>query len=443
MRVGSRVSPSDQSNLVRSIRLLLTLATARATLFLAFMLLLRKMGATKFGTFFVGYNTMAFVPLIFDLGIGQTFVRHISFYRRSRPDFAAYLQRLFFVMKTASVGLLILFALPSLPLITSFLKMQQQKSLLLAALLGSGAVILSDYVNCVFQSQCLFRRYELYVFLRNAIFLAAVIVLVVLKQSLLTPLALITILLATHFLLAASAYPYLSRRWQGREGAFSEFRSNLFRYSRWLTVAAVSFALYRRMDVYFLSHFRSAHEVGIYSIALVLVEPLAMISPALVTVFLPDISTAPTVARLRGHIRLIVIISGLVIVGVCAYVGAIRFTAPYLTSDYREAFPVAMILLIGTMFLIAYNMLSLVFLASDRPDLFGQIALGMATFSLLANWFVVPDYGMLGAACVYGISQALGIVVGSILIRRLFREKGFLSLHSQSELDLASESALS
>jgi O-antigen/teichoic acid export membrane protein len=440
-RLRAKISPADQSNLVRSTRLLLALATARATLFLAFMLLLRKMGATNFGTFFVGYNTMAFVPLIFDLGIGQTFVRHISFYRSSRPDFAAYLQWLFFVLKISSVAVLILCALPALPFVARFLNMQQQEWLLLASILGSGAVVLSDYVNSVFQSQCLFRRYELYLFLRNTVFLAAAIIVVVLKQSLLTPVVLITVLLTIHLGLAASGYRYVAGRWQGRAGEFSEFRSNLFRYSRWLTTAAVSFALYRRMDIYFLSHFRSAHEVGIYSIALVLVEPLAMISPALVTVFLPDISTAPTATKMRGHTRLLVTIGGLVLIGVCAYLAAIRLVLPYLPADYHEAFPVVAVLLLGTAFLIEYNMLSLVFLASDRPDLFGQIALTMAAFSLIANWFAVPAYGMLGAAGVYGICQALGIVVASFSVRRLLRERG-LFVASEADLDLASESVL-
>jgi O-antigen/teichoic acid export membrane protein len=436
--IRNRVSAADQSNLERSTRLLLTIAVARVTLFLAFMLLLRKMGATKFGTFFVGYNTMAFVPLIFDMGIGQTFVRHISFYRNSRPAFAAYLQRLFFVLKIASVGMLIVVALPMLPFLARFLNMREPK-LLLAAILGSGAVVLSDYVNCVFQSERLFKRYELYLFLRNTIFLAAVALVAMMRQSLLTPVALIVVLLAISLGLAASAYPYVSNRWQGRVGAFSEFRSKLFRYSKWLTVAAVSFALYRRMDVYFLSHFRSAREVGSYSVALVLVEPVAMISPALVTVFLPDISSAPTAEKIRAHARLVRMISAMVLVGVAAYIGATRLVLPYLGADYREAFPVMAVLLIGTVFLIAYNMLSLVFLAFDRPEMFGQIALVMAAFSLTANWFAVPAYGVFGAATVYGACQALGIVLASFSIRRLLRQQR-MSLNSPSDLDLASAS---
>ena len=437
----ARLSPEDGPNLVRSVRLLLTIGAARVTLFLAFLLLLRRMGPAQFGIFFVGYNTLAFVPLIVDLGIGQTFVRHISFYRNTRPAFSAYLHWLFFVLKLASVGGLLLVALFALPVIAKFLNMQNQQWLLMAAIMGSGAVVLSDYANCVFQSQCLFKRYELYLFLRNTLFLTAVVLLVVLNRTLLTPTALILALVAINLTLAGSAYPYVSRRWQQRTGEFANFRSSLIRYSKWLTVAAICFALYRRMDVYLLSHFRTVHEVGIYSVAVVLVEPVAMISPALVTVFLPGISNEPTPHKLRSYARLVGMICSLVFIGICLYLGVLRLVFPLLVAEYREAFPVVAVLLVGTVFLIGYNMLSLIFLASDRPELFGQIAFVMAAFSLIANWFAVPAYGVLGAAGVYGACQALGILLAAFSIRRLLRE-GKPVLHLESEPFVPTESIL-
>jgi O-antigen/teichoic acid export membrane protein len=288
-----------------------------------------------------------------------------------------------------------------------------------------------EYVNAVFQSQCLFRRYELYLFLRNTLFLAAVIFLILLKRDLLNPTVLILLAVLINLGLALSAYPYVSSRWRGKIGEFSEFRSNLIRYSKWLTVAAICFALYRRMDVYFLSHFRTLHEVGIYSVAVVLVEPVAMVSPALVTVFLPRISAEPTPQKLRSYSRLVVVICALVLAGIGVYAGVLRLVFPLLGAEYREAFPVAAILLAGTVLLIGYNMLSLVFLASDRPELFGRIALAMAVFSLIANWFAVPAYGVFGAAGVYGMCQALGIFVAAIAIRKLLREGSLLSLRSE------------
>ena len=427
--IRGQVFPEHQSGLVKSARLLFALVIARVTLFLAFVLLLRNMGPAQFGSFFLGYNTLAFVPLIADMGIGQTFVRHISFYRTSRPQFAAYLQRLFFTLKTASVAIVLLVALPVVPLIAHFLNLQSQQFLLTVAIMGSGAVILSEYANAVFQSQCQFRRYELYLFLRNTLLLLAVVLVSTFRRTLLAPAPLILAIVLINLLLSASAYPYISSRWHGGIGKFSDFRSKLFRYSKWLTVSAICFALYRRMDVYFLSHFRSAHEVGIYSMAVVLVEPVAMISPALVTVFLPQISGQPTNAKLLWYMRLVAMVCALVLIGICVYIAILRVLFPFLGAEYREALPVVALLLCGTVLLIGYNMLSLVFLASDRPHVFGQIALAMAIFSLVANWFAVPAYGLLGTAGVYGLCQALGILLATLSIRRILRT-GTLVLRS-------------
>lgn len=420
--VRAKLSREDGSNLAHSFQLLLILAAARVTLFLVFMLLLRKMGTAQFGTFFLGYNTLAFVPLIADMGIGQTFVRHISFYRTSRPDFSAYLHWLFFLLKIASVAILIGVSIPALPLIVRFLNLHREPHLLMLAVMGSGAVILSEYVGAVFQSQCLFRRYELYLFLRNTLFLAAAIVMTWFLRAYLTPTFLILALVLVHLGLVVSAAPYLARLWHEKSGEFSEFRSSLFRYSGWLTVAAICFALYRRMDVYLLSHFRTVHEVGIYSVAVVLVEPVAMISPALVTVFLPRLSAEPTPDRLRRHTYLVASICGIVLFGSFLYLGVLRLIFPYLGSQYREALPLVGVLLMSTVLLIAYNVLSLAFLALDRPDVFGQIALVMAIGSLAANWFLIPPYGVLAAGTVYGLTQLFGVVLATFFVHRLLRE---------------------
>ena len=441
MHAAKWFSPENESNLLKSVRVLAAIGIARAVLFVSFILLLRNMGTVQFGAFFLGYNTLAFVPLIADLGIGQTFIRHISFYRTSRPAFAAYLHRLFFVLKLATVGILVLVSWPALPSISRFLNIRSQESLLFIAVIGSGATIMSDHANAVFQSQCLFRRYELYLLLRNSLFLAALAVLIAAKRDLLSPSALILVIVVINCALAASAYPFVSRQWRDRSGRFSEFQSSLIRYSKWLTVSAICFALYRRMDIYYLSHFRSSHEVGIYSVAIVIAEPVAMISPALVTVFLPGISATPTSDKLRGYTRLIGVVCFLLLGGIALYVTILRSVFPLLDAEYQQAFPVAALLLIGTVLLIGYNMLSLIFIASDRPDVFGQIALIMAAFSLTANGLAIPAYGMLGAASVYGSCQALGIFLALLHIRKMLRNRSTMA-GSDSGTLIASESVI-
>ena len=426
-RRGLDLISGEGGNLAHSARLLIVMAISRGALFVAFALLLRRMGSFEFGVFFLGYNTLAFVSQFADFGIGQTFVRHIAFHNGPRPEFAAYLYWLFFLLKLASAGVVAVAALVASPLAARFLHLEDQRRMLEIAIAGASAVILFDFVNCVFQSSHLFGRYELNLFLKNALFLIAVIVAIFWRPHWLTAVALVACLVAINSALAALAYPFLQRRWQARAGGFGDFRPDLFRYSGWLTIATVCFALYRRMDVYYLSHFRSRAEVGTYSVALVLVEPIAMISPALFTVFLPKLSADLTKERVARFVGLVARLCVLVLVGCGLYAVAVRLAFPLLGAEYGAALPLTMLLLVGTVFLIGYNLLSVVFLASDRPEVFGGIALAMALFSALANWFIVPMYGAYGAAAVYGLSQLGGIALATVFIAKWLRRGIFLS----------------
>jgi O-antigen/teichoic acid export membrane protein len=432
---------NERSSLRSSARLLVMMGAARLALFVAFLVLLKKMGSAQFGTFFLGYNTLAMVPLLLDFGIGQTFVRHISFYQDSRPQFAGYLQWLFFALRAWTVAILAIVVWPVVPLAAKFLNLKQQQPLLTVAILGSGAVILFEYVSSIFQSQCMFRRYEAYIFLRNCLFLLAVVALLAVAPGLLSPMWLMVCVVLIHLALVASAYPAVSKRWNWRAGTFNEFRPYLVRYSKWLSAAAVCVALYRRMDLYYLSHFRTLHDVGNYSLAVVLAEPVATVSPALFTVLLPKLAAEPTAGRIARHFRLSALLCAALAVGVTAYLGALRFAFPFFGPQYREAFPAACLLLFGSVFLIGYNLLSLVFLATDHPEVLGQIALAMAVFSLIVNWFAVPAYGVLGAAAVYGLSQILGILIATFRIRRLLHH-GKLFLRVATETMVPAEPVL-
>lgn len=432
---------TDSAGLAHSFRLLVVMGLSRGTLFAAFLLLLRRMDSVQFGTFFLGYNTLAFIPLVTDFGIAQTFVRHISFYRSSRPGFAAYLYRLFFVLKISSASVIAALAWIVVPLLAKFLHLEDQKPLLTVAIVGSGAIVLFEFVNSVFQSGSLFRRYELNLFLKNTFFLAAVVLLVMLKPHFLTATVLIVCLVLINAGLVVGAYPFLTTQWRNRNGSFSDFRGSLLRYSGWLTVATICFAIYRRIDVYYLSHFRNLGEVGVYSVAVVLVEPVAMISPALVTVFLPRLSADPSSQRIGHFIGMVGLVCAMVALGGCIYAGALRAAFPWLGAQYRAAFPIFALLLLGTVFLIGYNMLSLIFLAADRPEMFGSIALAMAGFSVVANWFAVPAYGTLGAAGVYGLSQFIGIALAALFIRNWAR-RGILFERIEAGLAIPTESVL-
>src|SRR5947208_1519844 len=93
------MGPENISNLKHSGTLLMSMGAARGALFAAFVLLARHMELAEFGSFFLGYTMLTTVSQLADFGIGQTFIRHIPFYRETSPEYSRYLHWLFFVLK--------------------------------------------------------------------------------------------------------------------------------------------------------------------------------------------------------------------------------------------------------------------------------------------------------------------------------------------------------
>jgi O-antigen/teichoic acid export membrane protein len=116
------------------------------------------------------------------------------------------------------------------------------------------------------------------------------------------------------------------------------------------------------------------------------------------------------------------------------YVAALRLAFPWLGPQYRGGFGVTAVLIVGVVFLVAQNLLAVAFLACDRPDLYGKLALLMAAINVLANCVAVPLWGAYGAAMVFGLTQLTGVAIGAMLMRALLAGIAF---EPKRELELS------
>src|SRR5713101_7429925 len=113
----------------------------------------------------------------------------------------------------------------------------------------------------------------------------------------------------------------------------------LWRFSRWIAVAATASTIFLSLDVVLLGHFRPAAEVGLYGAALALLAKFEVVQNAILTSAFPEACRYRSRADLRAYVTrtlrltgvasigflLMLPLSGLLLVGLYgrAYAGAV------------------------------------------------------------------------------------------------------------------------
>lgn len=193
----------------------------------------------------------------------------------------------------------------------------------------------------------------------------------------------------------------------------------LFGFGKWTALANLCFLLQAYLAVPVLAHLKGAAAAGLYAAAATLLLVIDQLTVALLTVKLPATSRIDSTAGLRRFVRglaprLLAVGLGLCLLFPLAdlIVGAVYGPA------YRDSAAVLRALLPGFIATLLSHPLYLVLYALDRPHGYaatGVIALG--AWCALAAW-LVPQYGVLGAAWATTGSRLLqaGLIVALVFL---------------------------
>jgi O-antigen/teichoic acid export membrane protein len=195
--------------------------------------------------------------------------------------------------------------------------------------------------------------------------------------------------------------------------------------------AIILATIYFRIDVILLSLLKNSEEVGVYGVAMRIIENLQM-----VPVFFMN-SALPVMTRLladnREKLRLLIQYSFdfLLMLGVPLVVGGIVLAYPLIVvvsspefiSDLSIGFygsDIALqILLIAMLLAFISNLFGYALLAGNQQIKLLYISAGAAVFNILANIVVIPTWGFRGAALTSVVSELIVIVAGFYLVRQL------------------------
>jgi O-antigen/teichoic acid export membrane protein len=240
---------------------------------------------------------------------------------------------------------------------------------------------------------------------------------------------------AVSFLISLSATSFFLMKMVSREGMVL-YKPGGFRWKAVCSVLkeAAPLALvsgmgiiYYRIDSIMIAAFHQMTDVGIYGGAYMIVEGVMLLVRVIMAATFSRLSqygSSPGQVFYRFYKKMLLLVTGLALV-----LAAVMFFAAspvfglFLGTEYMAAVPVFHILLLSVVALYPGTLATQALIAVDRQMVYMVIALGCTLINVTLNLFLIPEYGIQGAAWATVISDFIltGACVGFLF--RFFRKQ--------------------
>lgn len=209
--------------------------------------------------------------------------------------------------------------------------------------------------------------------------------------------------------------------------------------SFYLWISFVSFVIYTQLDKIMIGKLLGVKDVGIYTIALQLINIFSILIPPFQTSIYPkmiELYKNDYEQYLKFYLKNNLIFTWIYILGVISSILFIKYTFSYIySSEYTGAIYVYMILTISVLFK-ANGALQTghMTLKKITKNSFYKTLIGLF-LNLLLNLILIPKYGINGAAIATSITQVFTLFVIDFFIPE-YREQFFIQLKSFNPLNI-------
>lgn len=185
-------------------------------------------------------------------------------------------------------------------------------------------------------------------------------------------------------------------------------------------VAFIDEVVWGRPEIFFLEHFRSAAEVGFYSVGLKFAS-LVVVLPAVISKsLLPEFSWMHGAKRTQEFeetfpvlcVTIAYVAVGLAILG--AAMADLLVTVVF-SPEFSPAIIGTQVLLAGSVFGGLAGPVAAALFAGSKEKFFVQFGLLLVTINLVLDFALIPRYGLLGASIATIASQTIGAGIGYFL----------------------------
>lgn len=197
----------------------------------------------------------------------------------------------------------------------------------------------------------------------------------------------------------------------------------LARFGSAVVTSRLLFALYGRLDLFFISATRTLDEVAVYAVATNLTYAIDLAAYSLVVARLPEAASLTGRDALRRHAHTTLLVAGfavLTLLPVFAMAGWI--VQALFSARYLESVAIFRILFVGSCLTVLIHPLYVVLYARERAASLVLADASLVIVTLAAAPLVVPMWGAVGAAVVSVVARAVGCtVILGLVMRELTR----------------------
>ncbi|MDD4857170.1 MAG: flippase [Candidatus Krumholzibacteria bacterium] len=384
--------------------------------FIASIIVADALGPANLGLFTIASVIMGIAGSVIELGLTTTMIRKLSYHLVQNDDENAVgiFRRIYSFRLAISAGFMALayFCAPVLAV-----RVYHSATLITPLrLAGLGAFLF----NVSYHTEAVLRAYEKFkqmAFINVVSSVARLVLLVVVwRAASLNVNNTMAINIAQTFIGFLIMSLVIPRKYYTRKQSTAYPLGEVLRYSGWLFAFSLLFMLFDRLDVLMLGYFKQSTEVGIYSVAFLLVRPIEMIPETLNVVLLPKVSKFTTKAQVFRYFRDTLKVTALVGV-VCVLL--VIFAKPIIETfypKYTQAVALFQILIGAFIFLTIINPINLVGHALNKPQLFTMMAGINLVLNFTGNYIFIPPYGAVGAAVVTLVSRVLGGIISIFIL---------------------------
>lgn len=388
------------------------------------VLVSRFLGPADFGIFSLALALLTMVSDISDFGANTGMIKFTSIaLRDNKPEKAHQLIKLNFRFKLFWGAAVAFFGyLLASKIALLIFKNEALTTPLKISFLGIFGVIIFSFFLAVFQA---YQQFNRRIFMGFILGLSRVLFFLVLiifgKISIFSCLVgYITMPLICLFLF----YPWLPLSFIKENIREKKLGSELFHFSKWLTISTFCVLILSRLDIFFLTRLAGPESTGIYNAAFRLGSFILLINSSFTVTLMPALFGMSETKQLWGYFKKLIL--GIVIISL--FLLSLIFWAPAIIkiiygSAYLAAIPVFQILILGFIAMVAISALEMILYALNRPDLFAILMMISLILSGAANYFLIPLYGAPGAAGAFLSVKIFGIIYLLLAVLIIFAFK--------------------
>ncbi len=365
----------------------------------------RALGPEKWGLVSL---VLAFYNLSSDilvLGTQSALIRFVSVYLgRELPAQAYKFAKAIFIFRMATAGVLLILAFFIAQILALYV--YQKPELLTSfalALFGSAVILIFYFFNGLIQAYEQFIKSAVLIIFNALLRIIALILVIVASQvTVFNAVAVFTISSLATLPLGWWLIPKDFLQGQKPQTAIKD----IFNFSKWMALWGITAAISGRIDILLLGKLSTPFETGIYSVGLNIASGFILLGSAFGTVLTPKVSRVQhDKIILKNLFQKIYLIMPFIWLGMIVIALASSWFIPLLFgSMYQSSVTIFYLLTLGCVFFIANLPSNISLLAMGHSRLIGLLSLCQLIIVTAIGWWLIPQYGAIGAAIAVTIA---------------------------------------